>query len=442
MSGGDRKGEEAMDGAGQAGHGAAEVESLVDSFCGVTSASHEEAMFFLESHGWQLDPAIESFYEDMPLEVEGENAEEDEGDGEEREGEEADSDDEDYVPSENEDAGNTNAAVARSSVAVRVSESGSRRKEKAGKSGRRLAFTTFSDLKRKAESDSDCDTDSDEDQDYYAGGEKSGMLVRDSSRKRSRNDAEAIFEQARKFARPGPSKSKSKSFTGKGRVLSSEEAPSPGAQQTQNISYNIYFWRNGFTVNNGPLRGFDDPENAAFLESMKKSECPKELKPSDESSEVHVNLVHKQINYPTQTPQPPHKKSMRKGTFRGTGRTLGADPLPVSDTTADVPVPAPTPPSNQKPSPIPGFQVDESLPTTSLQIRLADGTRLVARFNTNNTIRDLRAFIDASRPNGTGTGTARSYRLQMVGFPPKLLDDGNKTIEEEGIANSVVIQKI
>ncbi|KAJ3707959.1 hypothetical protein LUZ61_011664 [Rhynchospora tenuis] len=433
MSSGDNKGEEVMDGAGQAGHGAKEVESLVDAFCGVTSASREEALFFLESHGWQLDPAIESFYyEDQPLEVEERNAEEEEGEGEEREGKEADSDDEDYVPSENEDAGNA-------AVAVRVSESGSRRKEKGVKSGRRSAITTFSDLKRKAESDSDCDTDSDEDQDYYVGGEKSGMLVRDSSRKRNRNDAESIFEQARKFARPGPSKSKSKSFTGKGRVLSTEEAPSSGAQQTESISYNIYFWRNGFTVNNGPLRGFDDPENAAFLESIKKSECPRELKPSDGSSEVHVNLVHKQTNYPTQAPQPPHKRSTRNGTFRGTGRTLSADPVSVPDTTS-VLVPVPTPPSNQKPSHIPGFQVDESLPTTSLQIRLADGTRLVARFNTSNTIRDLRAFIDASRPNGTGT--ARSYRLQMVGFPPKPLDDDNKTIEEEGIANSVVIQKI
>jgi UBX domain-containing protein 1 len=91
------------------------------------------------------------------------------------------------------------------------------------------------------------------------------MLVRDSSRKRSRNSADAIFEQARIFARPGPSKSKSKSFTGKGRVLSSEETPSSGVRQTEAVSYNIYFWRNGFTVNNGPLRGFDDPENADFL---------------------------------------------------------------------------------------------------------------------------------------------------------------------------------
>jgi UBX domain-containing protein 1 len=108
----------------------------------------------------------------------------------------------------------------------------------------------------------------------------------------------------------------------------------------------------------------------------------------------------------------------------------------VSDTTLDVPSPVPTPASNTTP----GFRLDESLPTTSLQIRLSDGTRLVARFNTSNTIRDLRAFIDASRPSGTGP--VISYQLQTVGFPPKQLDDVSKTIEEEGIANSVIIQKV
>jgi UBX domain-containing protein 1 len=108
----------------------------------------------------------------------------------------------------------------------------------------------------------------------------------------------------------------------------------------------------------------------------------------------------------------------------------------VSETTANVPAPDPTPASN----PAPGFRVDESVPTTSLQIRLSDGTRLVARFNTSNTIRDLRAFIDASRPSSTSP--VRLYQLQTVGFPPKLLDDVSKTIEEEGIANSVIIQKV
>jgi UBX domain-containing protein 1 len=80
--------------------------------------------------------------------------------------------------------------------------------------------------------------------------------------------------------------------------------------------------------------------------------------------------------------------------------------------------------------------VDDSLPSTSLQIRFTDGSRVVARFNTSHTISDVRAFVDATRP-----GEASDYTLQ-VGFPPKPLDDETKTIEEAGVAKSVIIQRV
>lgn len=46
------------------------------------------------------------------------------------------------------------------------------------------------------------------------------------------------------------------------------------------------------------------------------------------------------------------------------------------------------------PNHIPTPQVDDSQPTTSLQIRLADGTRLQCRFNLYHTIDDIRGFIN------------------------------------------------
>lgn len=42
---------------------AAEAQSLVESFCGVTSATPQEAAFFLESHNWALESAVRSFYD-------------------------------------------------------------------------------------------------------------------------------------------------------------------------------------------------------------------------------------------------------------------------------------------------------------------------------------------------------------------------------------------
>lgn len=120
--------------------------------------------------------------------------------------------------------------------------------------------------------------------------------------------------------------------------------------------------------------------------------------------------------------------------FQGVGRTLGSSATPtptVSEPSAGATSLTTAPLSSLGPV------VDSSSPTTSVQLRLADGTRMVSRFNLNHTIRDIHAFIDASRPGGP-----RNYQLQAMGFPPKQLTDLNQTIEQAGIANSVVIQKL
>ena len=44
------------------------------------------------------------------------------------------------------------------------------------------------------------------------------------------------------------------------------------------------------------------------------------------------------------------------------------------------------------------FEVDQTKPTTSVQIRLADGSRLVARMNLTHTVGDIRNFINAYVP--------------------------------------------
>lgn len=197
------------------------------------------------------------------------------------------------------------------------------------------------------------------------------------------------------------------------------------------------------------------------MQSIRKSECPKELEPADRRSSVHVNLIRRNENCPVcpffaaeflfmlfladadfiwspsfcffltllhilQEPETRHVP------FQGVGRTLGGGSTNVPEQTVAASAPTSTP----SPSPSPGLSVDTSLPSTSIQLRLADGTRMVARFNFHHTIGDIRAFIDASRPGGT-----RAYQLQTVGFPPKQLPDMTQTIEQAGLGNSVVIQK-
>lgn len=118
------------------------------------------------------------------------------------------------------------------------------------------------------------------------------------------------------------------------------------------------------------------------------------------------------------------------------GRTLGSSSTTPAAAAAEPTVgttpnsTGPTTPSSMD------LVVDKALPSTSIQLRLADGTRMVAHFNYHHTIADIRSFINTSRPGGLTT-----YQLQTVGFPPKQLTDLTQTIEQAGLANSVVIQK-
>lgn len=305
----------------------------------------------------------------------------------------------------------------------------SRDKKPASQKPSSSRIRTLADLNRGSDHphpDHGSDSDSDAPQEYYTGGEKSGMLVQGPPRG---NDVDSIFNQARQVgavdgpANPLHSSSSSRSFSGTGRLLSGEQVVSAPAPP-EDVVHDIVFWRNGFTVNDGPLRSLGDPANAPFLESITRSECPKELEPADRRTQVRVNLSRREGDCP--------EPQVRQVSFQGVGRTLGSNTeTPALDRNATAAA------LNTAPSPSVGLVVNRELPSTSIQLRLADGTRMVARFNFHHTISDIRAFIDASRP-----GSPRTYTLQTVDFPPKQLTDVSQTIEEAKLANSVVLQKL
>ncbi|WCJ37510.1 plant UBX domain containing protein 4 [Euphorbia peplus] len=414
-------------------------EALINSFCEITSSSKQEALFFLESHQWNLDSAVSTFLDtdnsnldipippsgaSLPIAAPSSSPENDE-----------DSHSPNYSPSHSPSRSRSpSPAPSRPSYSLR-SRGKKAAKPSAGPSRSRGGIRTLADLNRKSNVGSGSDDDKDDDdfqpQQYYTGGEKSGMLVEDPTKG---YDAEGVFNEARNSGaveRPADnprSSSSSRSFAGTGRLLSGETVPS-APQPPEAIEHTVTLWRNGFTVGDGPLRRFDDPANASFLESIKNSECPLELEPADRRTQVHLDLMRREENY-----SEPEKPQASQASFQGVGRTLGSS---TDATTPSAPDPSPTATTLRTASlPAMGLVVDSSSPTTSLQLRLADGTRMVSRFNLHHTIRDLRAFIDASRPGG-----ARDYQLQTMGFPPKQLSDPEQSIEQAGIANSVVIQK-
>ncbi|KAG5545621.1 hypothetical protein RHGRI_017943 [Rhododendron griersonianum] len=392
---------------------------LIATFCSIASSTRDEALFFLESHNFDLDSAVSTFLEttappaaaaapQQPL-----------------------SPSASLSPSSSPSRSRSPSPPPSLLGPTPPSRYGLRpRQDKKKASSSRAAggtggIRTLSDLNNRAGRDGSGSDSDDGPQEYYTGGEKSGMLVQDPSKA---NNVDAIFAQARQVgAVEGPPdhfrpSSSSRSFTGTGRLLSGESVSST-PQPPEAVTHNITFWGNGFTVDDGPLRRLDDPENASFLQSIAKSECPKELVPADRKTAVQVQLMRKEENCPI-----PEK---RVPTFQGMGRTLG------SSSTSTEPTEATTTTLTTAPAPAMGLVVVDTLPSTSIQLRLADGTRMVSRFNYHHTVRDIRAFIDASRPGG-----ARTYQLQTVGFPPKQLTDLDQSIEQAGLANSVVIQKL
>ncbi|KAF8752801.1 hypothetical protein RHS01_07245 [Rhizoctonia solani] len=59
------------------------------------------------------------------------------------------------------------------------------------------------------------------------------------------------------------------------------------------------------------------------------------------------------------------------------------------------------------------FEVDNSQPTTSIQVRLADGTRLACRTNVTRTASDIRSCINAPIANGEAAGIKGSVVVSV-----------------------------
>jgi len=172
-------------------------------------------------------------------------------------------------------------------------------------------------------------------------------------------------------------------------------------------SRTITMYRNGFVVDDGPYRRLDDPNNADFLRSLAVGRTPTEL--MEDGENITVGLIDKRKEEYVE----------QFSSFSGEGNSLGtsatADDSGIIDPTS---LPS-TPP-----------EVNESQPTTSIQVRQIDGKRRVIRINTSATVADLVAQIGGDVP----------FRL-ISGYPPKPLVNLAQKIEDAGLKGSQVMQK-
>ncbi|CAO2647290.1 Nn.00g082120.m01.CDS01 [Neocucurbitaria sp. VM-36] len=291
--------------------------------------------------------------------------------------------------------------------------------------------------------DSDDNDQDDENQDFFAGGEKSGLAVQNPNQANPRDQINNILKRARQNApRPGgDDEQPSSHFRGAGTTLGGDDAPSRTIPDpTANIPAppprahrELHLWRDGFSVDDGPLFRYDDPANARTLEMINTGHAPLHILNVEHGQEVDVEVhAHKDEDY-----KQPKKKYVP---FSGSGNRLGS-PTPGASSVAAPPAAAmssTTTASTSTGSAQPTVDVDSSSPTVTLQIRLGDGTRLQSRFNTTHTIGDVYDFVNRASP----ASQEREYAL-MTTFPSKELTDKAQALGDmaEFKRGGVVVQK-
>ncbi|KAK8187024.1 Cdc48-dependent protein degradation adaptor protein-like protein [Phyllosticta capitalensis] len=297
----------------------------------------------------------------------------------------------------------------------------------------------------------DDDDESGEDQDFFAGGEKSGLAVQNpNSGPSARDQINNIIDRARRnVPRPGgddeDSSSRPSFFHGEGRTLGGDDAPSvtvpdPNAnapRRPEHVRRIMHLWRDGFSIDDGRLFRYDDPANRGLLDMINSGRAPLDILDVEPNQEVDLEVYpHKDEDYVA--PKPKYKP------FSGQGQRLGS-PTPAAASGSSTPTAAAASSSAAAASsssaasaPTPAVNVDDAVPTLTMQIRLGDGTRLQSRFNTTHTVGDLYSFVNASSP----ASLQRQYVL-MTTFPNKELEDKSQVLGDmaEFKRGGVVVQK-
>ena len=180
--------------------------------------------------------------------------------------------------------------------------------------------------------------------------------------------------------------------------------------------HTITLYRDGFVVDDGPYRRLDDPANSVFLTALASGMIPPELSAGGQN--VNVGLIDKRNqDYDAQQQQP---------SFSGTGNALGSTTI---DATDDGVVTLTSNTSSSSP------ELDASRPQTRIMLRLANGSRKVLQVNLDWPLSAILSLMSDDEPSD------QRFTLSS-GFPPTILTNYTQTIEEAGLKNAQIIQKI
>merc|ERR1719242_567041 len=288
--------------------------------------------------------------------------------------------------------------------------------------------------------DQDDDSDS-EQQAFYAGGStNSGNMILGPKKKKVTNVGDffkAFKEAGAEEVDPsetGASSSRGPAFSGGGFRLGSDETPSAmiGAPSTsaskedQPRRFVLKMWRDGFSVDDGDIRQYNDPQHREFLQSVMKGQIPPELVKEAKGGEVHVDMEdHRDEEFV--------KPKVKAKPFQGTVNVLGsiAPSVAAPEASPSLDPAAAEKAAQQK------VNLNEASPVANIQVRLSDGSRLIVKLNHSHTVADLRTYINTARPQYSGV----TYSL-MTTFPNKELTEDTATVSAAGLAGAAVLQRL
>jgi len=194
----------------------------------------------------------------------------------------------------------------------------------------------------------------------------------------------------------------------------------------ETTSRKISMYRNGFTVDDGEFRDLTSPENLAFIASLERGEVPRELQREQRAGEqrpLHVDILladHREEDY-VAPPPPPYIA------FSGQGAVLRRDPADAVASEANIFSPELLLDVEISP-------VDESKPTTTVQVRTIQGKKIRIKINQDATVYQLAAMV--MRDSGVGTAFSLS-----AGFPPVDVLDGSLSVKDAGLVGASITQK-
>lgn len=193
----------------------------------------------------------------------------------------------------------------------------------------------------------------------------------------------------------------------------------------QRVKRTIYFWQDGFSVDDGDLYRYDDPTNVRYLESINSGQAPLEVLGVVSNQYVDVR-VEQRMNEPYVQPK-------RQPTFDSSeGQRLGTMG-PSSARASMSPEAAGQAASQAEPAASSAAKPEGPGGDTLIQVRLANGQQYRAHFDGQGPIQQLYDFAD-------GLNGGRAFVISTM-FPMRPLEDRSETLEKAGLKNSVVVQR-